>query len=91
MRLPEGTALVDEEVTVAALRYIVNQQNKAGSFPIIGRFHNSYLMVRGRAWRREKSGWKERTIKERERKRGKSRGMGKCQGEKEGEWRRKKK
>ena len=53
MRVPKGTVFVDEAVTTAAIRYIVNQQAKSGRFPIIGSFHNSYLMVRRRVWRRK--------------------------------------
>ena len=68
--MPKGTVFVDEAVTTAAIRYIVNQQAKSGRFPIIGSFHNSHLMVRRRVWRRKNTisvcvfEGGERTIKE---------------------------
>ena len=43
--LAEGSELVDPQVISGAVNYLINRQEKSGRFPVIGRLHNSYLLV----------------------------------------------
>ena len=44
--LAEGSELVDPQVITGAINYLISNQERSGRFPVIGRLHNSYLLVR---------------------------------------------
>ena len=44
--LAEGSELVDPQVISGAINYLISNQERSGRFPVLGRLHNYYLLVR---------------------------------------------